>query len=184
MKFNPRDLLAIPNILSVVRLILVPVFISMYINANSIQDYRIAGAVILFSGLTDLLDGYIARKWNQITDLGKLLDPVADKITQAAVVICLMLRFRYMWLIVVFFIVKELSMLIWNIILFRQKKRLDGALWYGKVSTAVFYACMIILVAFPDISVGLASALMIITGFFLLLSFVMYTKKFLSMYHN
>lgn len=184
MKFNPRDLLAIPNMLSVVRLILVPIFISMYINANSVQDYRMAGAVILFSGLTDLLDGFIARKWNQITDLGKLLDPVADKITQAAVVICLMLRFDYMWIIVIFFMLKELSMLMWNIILFRQDKRLDGALWYGKVSTAVFYACMIILVGFPSISTGLASTLMIITGFFLLLSFIMYTKKFLTMYQN
>lgn len=184
MKFNPKDFLAIPNILSVIRLILVPVFISMYINADSIQDYRMAGAVILFSGLTDLLDGFIARKWNQITDLGKLLDPVADKITQAAVIICLMLRFDYMWIIVVFFMLKELSMLMWNIILFRQNKRLDGALWYGKVSTAVFYACMIILVAFPDVSLGFANTLMIITGFFLLLSFIMYTKKFLTMYQS
>lgn len=184
MKFKWTDLFAIPNVLSFFRLILVPVFIVLYIHAGSIQDYRVAGAIVLFSGLTDLLDGLIARKFNQITDLGKILDPIADKITQAAVVFCLMLRFKYMWLIVILFVAKELSMLVWNIILFKDNKRLDGALWYGKVSTAVFYASTIILVAFPDISIVWANSLMGITGLFLLLSFVMYTKKFVQMYRQ
>lgn len=184
MKFNYKELGSIPNILSLVRLILVPVFISMYLNADTIRDYRIAGAIILLSGFTDLLDGVIARRWNQVTDLGKLLDPVADKITQAAIVFCLMLRFQYMWMIVVLFVVKEGSMLIWNLVLIRQDKKLDGALWYGKVSTAVFYACMFILIAFPEIHILWANTLMLITGFFLLLSFVMYTKIFIAMYRE
>lgn len=184
MTFNRKELFSIPNILSIIRLILVPVFVLMYINAESTQDYRLAGAVILFSGVTDLLDGVIARKLNQITDLGKLLDPVADKITQTAIVFCLMLRFQYMWLIVILFLVKEFSMLMWNIILIKQNKKLDGALWYGKVSTAVFYACMTILVAFPDVSSLFANILMAVTGFFLLLSFVMYTKTFVAMYRQ
>lgn len=182
MKFNYKELGSIPNLLSIMRLLLVPVFISLYLNAESVRDYRIAGAIILLSGFTDLLDGVIARRWNQITDLGKLLDPVADKITQAAIVFCLMLRFPYMWIIVILFVVKESSMLIWNLVLIRQDKKLDGALWYGKVSTAVFYACMFLLITFPDISALWANILMSITGFFLLLSFIMYTKIFVNMY--
>ncbi|MBM6613956.1 CDP-alcohol phosphatidyltransferase family protein [Desemzia sp. RIT804] len=184
MAYNRKEIFTIPNILSIVRLILVPVFVSFYLNAASAQDYRIAGIIILFSGITDLVDGIIARKFNQITDIGKLLDPVADKVTQAAIVFCLMVRFQYMWIIVVLFLVKELSMLIWNIVLIKKNKKLDGALWYGKVSTAVFYACMTIMVAFPTISDAVANGLMAITGFFLFLSFILYTKIFVQMHQS
>lgn len=184
MTYKRKEIFTIPNILSIVRLVLVPVFVSFYLNAESIKDYRIAGAIILFSGITDLVDGVIARKFNQITDLGKLLDPVADKVTQAAIIFCLMVRFRYMWIIVVLFLVKEFSMLVWNIVLIKKNKKLDGALWYGKVSTAVFYACMTIMVGFPTISDVVANLLMAITGFFLLLSFILYTNIFVRMYQS
>ncbi|MFL2100734.1 CDP-alcohol phosphatidyltransferase family protein [Desemzia sp. FAM 23989] len=184
MAHKGKEIFTIPNILSIIRLILVPVFVSFYVNADSIQDYRIAGLIILFSGITDLVDGIIARKFNQITDIGKLLDPVADKVTQAAILFCLMVRFQYMWIIVILFLVKELSMLFWNIVLIKKNKKLDGALWYGKVSTAVFYTCMTIMVAFPMISDAIANGLMLITGFFLLLSFMLYTKIFVYMYQS
>lgn len=184
MTYKRKEIFTIPNILSIIRLILVPVFVLFYLNASSIQDYRIAGAIILFSGITDLVDGIIARKFNQITDIGKLLDPVADKVTQAAIIFCLMVRIKYMWIIVVLFLVKEFSMLVWNIVLIKKNKKLDGALWYGKVSTAVFYACMTILIAFPTISDVVANALMATTGFFLLLSFILYTKIFVQMYRT
>lgn len=184
MKFNYKELGSIPNILSIVRVIMIPVFITMYLNAETVRDYRVAGVVILLSGFTDLLDGVIARKYNQITELGKLLDPLADKMTQAAIVFCLMLRFQYMWMIVVLFVVKETSMLIWNLVLIRQEKKLDGALWYGKVSTAVFYACMFLVITFPNIHPLWANSLMLVTGFFLFLSFTMYTKIFISMYRE
>lgn len=184
MTFKWKEIWTIPNILSIIRLMLVPVFISYYLNAESMNDYRIAGLVILFSGITDLVDGIIARKFDQITDLGKLIDPIADKITQAAIVFCLMVRYEYMWIIVFLFVIKELSMLVWNIVLIKQNKKLDGALWYGKISTAVFYACMTILVAFPDVGTIVANSLMIITVFFLLLSFILYTKIFVQMYRT
>lgn len=181
MTYKPKEIFTIPNILSIIRIMLVPVFISFYLNATSIQDYRIAGMIILFSGITDLIDGMIARKFNQITDIGKLLDPVADKITQAAIIFCLTVRFKYMLFIVVLFLVKEFSMLVWNIILLKKNKKLDGALWYGKVSTAVFYVCMTVMVTFPTISEAVANGLMVVTGFFLLVSFISYTKIFMEM---
>lgn len=184
MKLHVKDFITLPNILSYIRLLLIPVFMTQYLTAAENKDYYLAGLIVVFSGLTDLLDGLIARKFNQITDLGKLLDPVADKLTQIAVIICLIFRYEKMWIIVSLFIVKELFMAVNNIVLYRQGKRLDGAKWFGKISTAIFYACMTFLVAFPSIQPTTAAILMIITGFFLALSFVLYGCEFFKMYQH
>lgn len=184
MKITARDFFTIPNSLSYIRLLLIPVFMIQYLTAAETKDYYLAGIIVVFSGLTDLLDGMIARKLNQITELGKLLDPVADKLTQVAVIICLMSRYEMMWIIVLLFVAKELFMAINDIILYRQGKKLDGAKWFGKTSTAVFYACMTFLVAFPSIQAATVASLMIITGFFLTLSFVLYGREFFKMYQK
>lgn len=184
MKLQAKDFLTIPNILSYVRLMLIPVFMLQYLTAKDIGDYYIAGIIIVFSGLTDLLDGYIARKFNQITELGKLLDPIADKLTQVAVIICLLVHYEKMWIIITLFVAKELFMAVNDFLLYRQGKKLDGAKWFGKVSTAVFYACMTFLVAFPSIQATTANSLMIVTGFFLTLSFVLYGREFFTMYQK
>lgn len=184
MIFKNKEWFTIPNILSCGRIILIPIFIFTYINAIQSGDYYAPGLIIILSGITDLLDGFIARKFNQITELGKVLDPIADKLTQGAIVFTLMFRYRKMWILVALFMVKELSMAINSFILFRRGKKLDGSLWYGKLSTAVFYTTMTILILFPRISLDMANYLMGITGIFLLLSFVMYTRVFLNMYHS
>lgn len=184
MKLSVKDFFTIPNILSYIRMILIPIFMIQYLTATETKDYYLAGMIIVFSGLTDLLDGLIARKLNQITELGKLLDPVADKLTQVAVIICLMARFEKMWLIVLLFIAKESFMAINNLVLYRQGKKLDGAKWFGKISTAAFYACMTFLVAFPLIQATTAASLMIITGFFLAMSFILYGREFFKMYQK
>ncbi|MCR1899616.1 CDP-alcohol phosphatidyltransferase family protein [Irregularibacter muris] len=184
MNFNHKEWFTIPNILSCARIILIPIFISSYIHAMKSGDYYIPGMIIILSGLTDLLDGLIARKFNQITELGKVLDPIADKLTQGAIVFTLMFRYRKMWILVALFMIKELSMAINSFILFRRGKKLDGSLWFGKLSTTVFYATMTVLIIFPRISLATTHLLMGITGIFLLLSFVMYTKVFLNMHHS
>ncbi|WP_035052598.1 CDP-alcohol phosphatidyltransferase family protein [Carnobacterium pleistocenium] len=184
MKIPARDFFTIPNSLSYIRLLLIPVFMVQYLTAVEIKDYYIAGMIVVFSGLTDLLDGLIARKLNQITEVGKLLDPVADKLTQIAVIICLMSRYEKMWIVILLFIAKELFMTINAIVLYRQGKKLDGAKWFGKISTAVFYACMTFLVAFPSIQPTSAVGLMIITAFFLALSLLLYGREFFRMYQK
>lgn len=184
MKIPIRDFFTIPNILSYIRLLLIPIFTVQYLTATETKDYYLAGMIVVFSGLTDLLDGLIARKLNQITEVGKLLDPVADKLTQVAVIICLMSRYENMWIVILLFIAKELFMAINAIILYRQGKKLDGAKWFGKIATAVFYACMTFLVAFPTIQLSTANSLMIITGFFLGLSFLLYGREFFRMYQK
>lgn len=184
MKLTAKEIWSIPNILSYIRLLLIPIFVYIYITANSTSDYYVAALIILLSGLTDMLDGLIARKFNQITELGKTIDPIADKLTQAAIVGCLMFRYDYMWILVLLLVVKELFMGINGLILLKKGKKLDGAMWFGKVSTAIFYAAAFILIAFPEISPHYASLLMLITGVFLALSFILYIPEFLKLYRN
>ena len=184
LSFEKKDWLTIPNILSLIRLSLIPVFILLYLNATQPTDYYLASFIILLSGLTDLLDGWIARKYHQITELGKILDPIADKLTQVTVVICLAAKFKWMRLIVVLFLVKELFMIVNSLFLLQKGKKLDGAKWYGKISTAIFYSCIVFLIAFPLLSERIASLLMLVIGFFLLLSLFLYGKIFIRMYQE
>lgn len=171
--------LAIPNLLSLLRLALIPYFIFYYLKAETQTDYLFASFVILVSGFTDYLDGYIARKYNMITNLGKSLDPFADKVTQLAIVICLIVTWKYMWILVALFVVKELSLVLCNILLYRRGEKMDGSLWYGKVATFTFYGCALFLVAFPMMNPIIANVLMLITGGALMMAFIMYSRWFL-----
>lgn len=172
------DWLALPNLLSILRLILIPVFAYYYSKAETQAEYLWAAFIVLFSGFTDYLDGVIARRYDMITDLGKVLDPIADKLTQLAIVVCLILTWDYMWILVALFVVKELSLLVCNILLYRKGEKMDGSLWYGKVATFTFYTCALFLVAFPTMNPNIAYTLMTLTGLALLMAFVMYTRWF------
>ena len=183
-KITFKEVYSIPNILCYIRILLIPVFIYVYVNAKDAVDYYMAAAIIFLSGLTDFCDGFIARKFNQVTELGKLIDPVADKLTQAAIIIALMFKIKWMFFLVVLFVIKELSMLINGIILLRKGKKLDGAMWFGKVSTAVFYFSTFIMILFPMLNSMVENILMIISEFFMALSFFMYNIEYFKMYKN
>src|SRR5690606_3380299 len=179
-----KEIFTIPNLLSCIRLSLIPVFLLVYINADYTADYYLAAFIIVLSGITDLLDGFIARHFQQITELGKVLDPIADKLTQAAIAFSLMFRFPYMWLLVILFVVKELFMGISGLLLLRKNKKLDGAKWFGKVSTAIFYVTMGILIAFPNIHYDIYLVLLNITALLLSLSFIMYKHEHKRLYQR
>lgn len=183
-KITFKEVYSIPNILCYIRILLIPAFIYVYVNAKDTVDYYIAGAIIFLSGITDFCDGFIARKFNQVTELGKLIDPVADKLTQAAIIIALMFKVKWMFLLVILFVIKELSMLINGIILLKRKKKLDGAMWFGKVSTAVFYFSTFIMILFPMLNSTVENILMIISAFFMGLSFIMYNIEYFKMYKD
>ena len=89
-----KEILSIPNLLSLFRLLLIPVYITIYLNARTKDDYFLAATSLAVSCLTDMIDGKIARRFNMITTVGKLLDPLADKLTQFALILCLSLRHR------------------------------------------------------------------------------------------
>lgn len=148
----------IPNLLSVIRIILIPVFAVLFMK----EEYGWAVFTLVLSGLSDFFDGKIARKFNQISALGKMLDPVADKLTQITLAILLFLSFSnaqdetlkaFSWVFLVF-IGKEAVMVIGGAIMLSMGIRPGAAEIYGKVATFAFYAVMIFIIAFgPEIGV-------------------------------
>ena len=107
-KFTKKDLWNIPNILCYIRFLLIPVFISLYIK----EAYKQAAIVVLISGLTDFLDGFVARTFHMVTEFGKLIDPLADKLTQASLIFVLVVRIKWMFLLLILFVIMQLFMLL------------------------------------------------------------------------
>ena len=168
-KFEVKDLFKLPNILCYIRIALVPLFVYLYFTAEEPVDYYVATLVVMLSGITDFLDGQIARRCNMITDLGKIIDPAADKLMQLAMLVTLAINIPYMCILAVYLIVKEVVMALMGLVVMkRANRRLDGAKWYGKVCTAVLYVCMLALVAFPHMQVNLQYVIMIVCAAVLL----------------
>ena len=107
-----KDIFTIPNLLSLFRLLLIPVYITIYTNASGVSDYYLAAMILAVSCLTDLIDGKIARRFNMISTVGKILDPLADKLTQFSLIVCLSTKHSVLWYLVALFIVKESFQLI------------------------------------------------------------------------
>ena len=148
----------IPNILSGLRIVMIPFFIWQMLAGNTLA----AGLILVASGLTDTLDGNLARHFGWVSDLGKVLDPVADKLTQTAVSICLMIRIPELWFFFAILIIKDLIMLVLGGYLTKGGVKLEGARWFGKVSTVVFYTVMILIVLFPNIPQAVTIALLVL----------------------
>lgn len=173
-----KEIFTIPNLLSFFRLILIPVYMVIYINAQQTRDYILAGSILAVSCLTDMVDGKIARKFNMITTFGKFLDPLADKITQFTLIICLALRYPILWAISILFFVKELFQLIAGILAANRGYILKGALITGKVCTTVLFVSLVTLVLFPNISDIAVSIIALTDGAFLLIAFADYFRTY------
>lgn len=173
--------LTVPNALSVLRILLIPFFAYFYA-----EDNLPAAIVVLgLSGLSDAVDGYIARRFNQITELGKLLDPFADKLTQGTVAVCVAIRFPNAGILLGLLVVKELTMLCGAMYLFKRKKKPCAAKWYGKASTTLFYvsiALIVVLDGFFDLPLHtfnlVANGALVITAGFMIYSFIRYFGVF------
>ena len=171
---SKKDLLTIPNLLSLLRLALVPVFTSLYL-----QDrFHLASIVLAISCLTDLMDGFIARRFHMVTDLGKFLDPLADKITQLALLLCLPSRYPLMKSLVPLFLTKEATQCGLAYFHFRQGKMLSGALWTGKISTAILFSSFLGLLVFPQLPFGLVNALVLIDSTVMILALASYLMAY------
>ena len=173
-----KEVFTIPNLLSLFRLILIPVYMNIYLHAEGMQDYILAGSILAISCLTDLADGYIARRFHMISTVGKILDPIADKATQFTLTLCLAIHYPVLWMVMAVFVVKELFQLIAGIIHLRKGKILPGALMEGKICTTVFFISLIALVLLPEISKTAASIIALINVFFLLVSFAGYIRAY------
>lgn len=162
-----NKILTIPNILSFFRLCLIPLIVWQYVFR---QNYFIALYLLALSGLTDIADGIIARKFNMISDFGKAFDPIADKLTQIAMLFCLVTRFPNMWLPLILLIVKELFAGVTSLMMVRRGVVL-GADWHGKVTTALLYGTMLVHLAWvnilpvvSNILIGACTAMMLLSG--------------------
>lgn len=173
-----KEIWTIPNLLSLFRLILIPVYIYIYLNATNPKHYLIAAVILAVSCLTDLVDGKIARKFNMISTLGKFLDPLADKATQGAMILCLAVHHRALWVLLALFIVKEGFQLVAMVINLRKGMALDGALMAGKVCTTILFVTLIIMVLLPDLTTTAANTLTAICFGAMVVSFVAYIRAY------
>lgn len=146
----------IPNLLSLLRIVMVPIFAVLFYNG----EFLWAVFVLFLSGLSDTLDGKIARRFNQVSPLGKILDPIADKITQITIAIMLFIEFNkaqsdalraFSWVFLVF-LIKEALMILGGAIMLACGLRPGAAEFYGKAATVAFYFIMgIIMLAGPEV---------------------------------
>ena len=168
-EYYKNKIITIPNILSLFRLLLIPVIMWLYIVK---KDPVWTMAILTLSGITDIVDGIIARKCHMISDFGKAFDPVADKLTQIAMLFCLVSRFRWMLLPLCVMVVKEITAGIMGLLVIRKTGSVEGAVWHGKATTVSLYSMMIIhLIWFnipgviSGILIGACTALALLSAF-------------------
>ena len=166
-----KEIFTIPNLLSLFRLVLIPVYVIIYLNARDNTDYYIAAGILAVSCLTDLIDGKIARHFNMISNLGKILDPVADKATQFTLIVCLTMKYPFLMSLVILFVVKESFQLIAGGINLRKGKMLKGALLSGKICTTVLFLSLIFMVMIPNLPNKLVNIIATVDFIFMLISF-------------
>ena len=175
MEQNTRkQLFTIPNLLSFLRLCMIPLIIWLYCAQ---KNYVLTAVVLVLSGLTDTIDGFIARRFNMVTDLGKALDPIADKLTQASVMFCLLTRFQMMLVPLLLLIFKEVCNGIMSLFVIKKTGKVCGADWHGKVCTWLLYAMMFLHIVWFDISRQWSTALISICVIMMTVSFALYMVR-------
>lgn len=160
----------IPNILTAARFVLIPVFAYYLLE----KQYVVAAVLFLLGGLTDVMDGHIARKYNLITSFGKLADPLADKLMQITALVILTVQGMIPVLILAIVAVKEAFMATGSILLYKQDNYVVSANWYGKLATVVFYFAIIMIIFNAPYSTVFISIAVLSTLF----AFFMYVRAF------
>lgn len=177
-EFKKADLFTIPNILGYFRILLLPV-----IGVAVVEDwYGIKVGLLAISGLTDFLDGKIARKFNQVTELGKVLDPVADKLTLCVLFFCLAIRNPYARIIFALMAGKELFMVVMQLyVCHRAGRTTGGALWFGKVCTFVMFFSLLAFLFWRRMPAVAEQVLTVVSCAVILFAWVMYARTFIRM---
>ncbi len=154
-----REYFSIPNLMGYFRILLVPVFAVLYLRAETSRDYLVATVVLGISALTDCFDGKIARRFNMVTEWGKFIDPLADKLTQCVAALCLTTRYPLMVWLAALLLFKELVLAVLGAVFLHIGKKMDGAQWCGKIATVILDCSLVILLLLPDISYSTANLL-------------------------
>lgn len=137
-KIRQENNINLPNALTILRLLLLPVFAWQYLGGNIMASL----GIYLVVQASDLLDGFLARRWNQITSFGKLMDPLADKLMLLTALICFGIEKQVSWSVIALVLGKELLMIVGGVYALR-KKIVVSALWIGKIATGLFAAAVV-----------------------------------------
>ncbi len=172
-----NKIITIPNLLSLFRILLVPVFMYTYIVKDSILWTAVIGVI---SCLSDVIDGPIARKTHTVSRVGKALDPVGDKLTQIGFMVCLLFKYKQMWIPAIIIVVKEITSGILGLVTAKKTGVVKGAVWHGKLTTVLLFIMIGLHLLWPPrlpdviswISIGVCCAMM-------LYSFTMYTLRYI-----
>ncbi len=168
-----KKIITIPNLLSFFRICLIPWMVWLY----SIKENYIWTTILLMvSGLTDVVDGYIARRFNMVSDFGKAFDPIADKLTQASMLCCLILRFPWMLLPFIVLVIKETFTGVTALMAIRKTSHVPMADWHGKLTTMLLYAMMLTHLIWHQIPNTVSYVLVGICTVMMLVSAVLYGK--------
>lgn len=179
-----QEVFTIPNMLSLLRLLLIPVYTLIYLNARASQEYFLAAAILAVSCLTDMIDGQIARRFNMTSNFGKILDPLADKMTQLALTVCLSVKHPVMRGVLILFVIKEIFQATAMLIMFRRGKVLPGALFAGKICTTVLFISFILLVLIPTMPTPFVLGFALMDSVFLSYAFISYFLAYFGKHHK
>ena len=162
----------VPNILTLVRLCLIPVIIYVYCFKKM---YSLTLLLVILSAATDVVDGIIARHFNLVTDVGKILDPIADKLTQLAVLICLVTQFGwYMLFPAALLVVKEVFAGIVVLVAINKTGVVTSSVWHGKLTTVLLYGVMALHIIWYNIPPTLSYILVASCAGVMVMSAVLY----------
>lgn len=175
-----KDIFTIPNLLSLFRLVLIPIYVTIYLNAKSDADHYLAAGILAVSCLTDMVDGQIARRFNMISTTGKILDPLADKITQFTLILCLAIKYPLLWSLVGLFFLKEIFQLIAGLVALRKGWMLKGALISGKICTTLLFVSLTVLVLFPTVHNNVVLVITVVDFIALVIAFIDYARTYFT----
>ena len=167
----------IPNVLSMFRICLIPVFIYMYMAQKNTSAFF----VLVLSGITDVADGFIARRFNMISPVGKALDPLSDKLTQTAMLFCLLGKFKAMAVPFILMIIKELFSGAVAFVAIKKTGEVCGADWHGKMTTVLLYGMMALHIVWQTIPPVLSNLLVGVCVLSMLMSLVLYSMRNIGM---
>lgn len=168
------QIFSIPNLMSMFRIVLIPFFAAAVLQGRTIA----AIALIAVSALMDVADGYVARRFHMVTQLGKVLDPVADKLTLLVLALCLARQNPRVWLLAGVMALKEGAMLVLCALFLRRGGRPESSCWYGKAGTAALYAVMTLMLLFPAWPDGVCTGLILLCAGWLLVCGALYIRKY------
>lgn len=176
-----KKILTIPNLLSLLRLAMIPLLVWLYVSQ---QKYGWTAFVLLLSGLTDIVDGQIARRCNMVSDFGKFLDPIADKLTQLAMLACLMTRFPMMKIPLVLLLFKEIISGLMGVFAARKTGVVFSSEWHGKTTTVLLYLTITLHLLWINIPIYVTSGLTTLCTMMMLVSGILYLLRSIKLFRS